>query len=171
MLQPEKKGPDLEQCHRYQKFTSNYWVVSSWVTLKFLAHKSIRKYAWESVFNFVPKCWRKGQRYNLQRNDPIYNVVKGLEGSHLTTGWPHVEWHYSFLPTKVKKNMPESRFLFWSQNVEKWANVIAYEERTQFRSVSNVSKIHIYLLDDLVLSDIKDSCPWKPKKICPRVGF
>ena len=44
---------------------------------------------------------------------------------------------------KAKKNMHESRFLFLSQNVEKMVNAIAYEERIQFRTVSNVSKIHL----------------------------
>ena len=44
---------------------------------------------------------------------------------------------------KSKKNMSESRFSFWFQNVEKSVNAIAYEEKIQFRTVPKVSKIHI----------------------------
>ena len=46
-------------------------------------------------------------------------------------------------PIKAEENMSESRFLFSFQNVKKEANVIAYEERTQFRMMPKVSKVRI----------------------------
>ena len=55
--------------------------------------------------------------------------------------------------------MHESQFLFPSEKVEKGANAVAYEERTVFTTMRNVSKIHIKLLGGLILSDIKVFCP------------
>ena len=71
MLQPTKKGPNLERCQRSRKFVSNYWVAKFWVIFKVFAHKSWKKYARESVLIFVPKLWKKGECYSLRRNDRI----------------------------------------------------------------------------------------------------
>ena len=48
--------------------------------------------------------------------------------------------------------MLESRFSFSSQNVEKRANAIVYEERIQFRTMSKVSKVHIQLQEQSLVN-------------------
>ena len=69
---------------------------------------------------------------------------------------------------KVEENMPESRFLISSQNVDERANAITCKEMTQFTTLSKVSRVHIKLLGGLMLSDIIVSCNKSQKKICLR---
>ena len=121
----------------------------------------------DSDFSFVPKRWKMGQCYGLERNYRAQNNVKGLGSSLPAARWPYSKQYWSFLPAKVEQWCPRLDLLVSSQNVKKGASATTSKETTQLITTSKVSEDRIKRPGGLIPTNIEVFSPQKPSDDAP----